>query len=224
MENEQTSPSAGYYLITLSAVFNTRVLSSNNERAFVISQLQDVLGRRSLLEEPDVAKRLASHIDLLAFSILDTTIKLVVFSIAHSSAQALIDIIADRLLAYQSEWHSTTTATSRSRRTSTGKGVGDSTYHSISVQTLSGPYEALNTSVALHLAHKDWEYDRYSSISFYLHDRRGDWVHLWRVSQLYDNEPATYRQLIDDAFEHLRPKKATSFPIIQPFVPLSHAL
>jgi hypothetical protein len=214
MENEQKSPSAGYYLITLSAVFNKKILSSNNERAFVISQLQDILGRRSLLEEPDVGKRLASHIDLLAFSVLDTTVKLVVFSISQSSAKALIDILAERLLAYQSEWHSTSMPTGKANHTAC---------HSISVQSLSGPYEALNISAELHLNHKDWEYDRYSSIGFYLHDRRGDWVHLWRVSQLYDNDPALYQQLITSAFERVRPAKR-SFPTIQPFVPLSRAL
>ena len=65
---------------------------------------------------------------------------------------------------------------------------------------LRGAHQALEQSVAIHSLHTDWEYDRYSSIGFYLHDRRGDWMRLWRLSQLYDNEPTHYRALVAEKF------------------------
>lgn len=194
------------------------MLRSNNERAFVISQLQDLLGRGSLLEDPQVRQRLASHIDLLAFSILDTHLRFVVFSISQSTARTFAECIATRLQAYQSEWHIAPTA-----RTT----PGDEPH--ISCTHLAGPFAALNESVSLHLDHSDWEYDRYSSISFYLHDRRGDWMHLWRVSELYENNPALYLKLLRDRLEQKEYRAFIAanrpFDSTTPwFGPLSHAL
>lgn len=187
---------AGYYLITLRSNASEHVLRSNNERAFVMSQLQDLLGRRSLLEDPEIRHRLPSHIDLLAFSILDQDIKLVVFSIARGSADSFAHSIATRLYNYQSEWLLAPSFRKAKPSAPTAR-----------VRRLAGPYDALNQSVKLHMRHNDWEYDRYSSIGFYLHDRRGDWMHVWRMSNLYENNSSRYYEL------------ATT----PQFAPLSHA-
>ncbi len=210
MENEHESPSAGYYSISLCKASGKPILRSNNERAFIISQLQDLLGRRSLLEEPESRHRLASHVDLLAFSILDKDIKCIVFAISKTSAHTFLSLVSKRLIDYQSEWRIAATFYSASGE------------HSFTIKKLSGPYEALNTSVDLHLRHSDWEYDRYSSIGFYLHDRRGDWVHLWRISQLYEKDTELYRRLVEA--QVLQTGNQSSIPTIQPFAPLSHAL
>ncbi len=211
MENAKESPSTAYYAVTLGLASGKRILRSNNERAFIIGILQDVLGRRSLLEEPEARFLLAAHIDLLAFSILDQDVKLVLFSIAKSSAYMFAQLIAERLKDFQSEWQLVPS------------------FHAhkddpirIKIVKLSGPYGALNASAALHVRHNNWEYDRYSSIGFYLYDRRGDWMHLWRVSRLYENDSETYRKLLTEQLQHIYRKN--SVPIIQPFVPLSHVL
>lgn len=183
--HEDATPSAGYYTIRFRPTVHKRLLTSNNERAFIISQLQDLLGRRAFLEPQTTHQLLAVHIDLLAFSILRHEITLVVFALSRRSARFLAQCIIEGLQAYQDEW---------------GNGHCEISSHTT---RLSGPYEALNESVVVHLAHTDWEYDRYSSIGFYLHDRRGDWVHLWRVSRLFDNNPALYRLLLTRKFAPL---------------------
>ncbi len=70
------------------------------------------------------------------------------------------------------------------------------------MKKLSGKHEALALSASIHLLHKDWEYDRYSSIGFYLHDRRGDWMKLWRLTQLYDNDATLYREYLERTQSH----------------------
>lgn len=209
MKHKHESIDAGYYVITLRMRSGQRILRSNNERAFVMSQLQDVLGRQSLLEEPSNRSRLATHLDLLAFSILDRDITFIIFSIARASAIAFAKIIMNRLQTYQSEWN--LAPSFQSAPLSEASSI---------LTRLSGPYEALNYSVSLHCRHSDWEYDRYSSIGFYLHDRRGDWVHLWRLSQLYENDAQLYQQLIIK--ESRLHTSMDEHPTVQPFVPLLH--
>jgi len=206
------SPSAGYYSMTLRLASGKRILRSNNERAFVISQLQDLLGRRSLLEEPDTRHTLASHIDLLAFSILDKEIQCIVFAIAQNSARKFAEIIMNRLSEYQSEWQ--LAPSFRGSKYDT---------RAISMTRLAGPHDALQKSVQLHLRHSDWEYDRYSSIGFYLHDRRGDWMHIWRLTNLYENDVSLYYELIGKTIPFTK-YIGTSSITTRPYVPLSHAL
>jgi hypothetical protein len=193
----QNVSSAGYYLLALKPRNGITLLHSNNERAFIISQLQDILTRRSLLEIPRAHQTLAAHIDLLAFSIARSDVQLVLFSLSYKSVLLLGKILATRLAEYQVEWRATPYLQ---------RGVIDP---GVSLRRLVGPHHALNQSVQLHLRHQDWEYDRYSSIGFYLHDRRGEWMHLWRLSRLYDNDSQLYRLLLE--------------PSIAPrLVPLSH--
>lgn len=184
MDKHQTTQAAGYFYVAIRPQPGMQLFTSNNERAFVISQLQDILSSRSILEEPDAYRRLASHLDLLAFSILKTGMQFVLFSIAPASVCTFADILTRRLRQYQSEW------------SATAKHGPGQEHPLISARRLKGPYDALNASTDLHLQHSDWEFDRYSSISFYLHDRRGDWMRLWRLSHLYENEPDNYRRLL----------------------------
>lgn len=172
---------AGYYLVTISSSNNIKLLQSNNERAFIISQLQDLLTARSCLEEPFNRLALAYQVDLLAFSLLPYSMQFVVFAIAPSSVSVLVSLLTERLAIYQSD-------------------LGMNRAHMIEpvvqIETIYGPHDALQTTVRLHLSHPNWEYDRYSSIGFYLHDRRGGWMKLWRLTHLYDNESQQYLQLI----------------------------
>lgn len=210
MEHEDELSGAGYYTATLQLRHGGRLLRSNNERAFVISQLQDALRRYTTLEDPTIRHQLASHIDLLAFSITGEEIALILFSIHRPATQALLDFIAKRLEEYQTEWPTRRIA----QKIQPYEFVA-------TIRHLTGPHAALAQSVALHLRHSDWEYDRYSSIGFYLHDRRGDWMHLWRLSRLYENDNTRYRMLIMAKISQESPEDAG--PTTQLFAPLSHA-
>lgn len=179
---KQSSSSHGYYHITVTARSSRRFLNTNNERAFIVSQLQDLLSPRLLIDTIPTHKQLASCIDLLAFSIMPDALHLVVFSIDASIATRFARYIASKLLEYQSEY-------------TPDHLISESDSH-IVLKKLRGPHHALEHSVSLHILHPDWEYDRYSSIGFYLHDRRGDWMRMWRLTQLYDNDPSQYRILL----------------------------
>jgi len=170
----------GYYHVKVSSVDAVRFFKTNNERAFVGVQIQQLLAARSVLEDPLYAKSLAHHIDLLAFSISEDGIQLLAYCIDISSLEHLVNILLQRLAQYRSEYR-------------LYKTPPDS---SISIRKLLGEHEALSLSADIHLLHKDWEYDRYSSIGFYLHDRRGDWMKLWRLTKLYENDASAYRDFI----------------------------
>ncbi|HWT39980.1 MAG TPA: hypothetical protein VN081_01740, partial [Dongiaceae bacterium] len=162
---------------------NRRFFTSNNERAFVISQLQNILSTRSLLDNPNGYRALSAHIDLLAFSLTTTGIELLMFSISELSVHRLAAQLLTQLIDYRQTYQTV---------------HFQETLYCKKVQKLCGPHEALARSISLHCLHNDWEYDRYSSIGFYLHDRRGDWMRLWRLARLYHNQPTYYRQLIED--------------------------
>lgn len=177
---------AAYYHLIVSVAGNSKLLATNNERAFVVTQLQDLLSMRSLLEDTGAHKRLAAHIDLLSFSLLPNSMQFVLFSISEGSVRVFQSVLLKRLEQYQNEWP----------RPSVNKLAKLPHQAIINIKKLTGPHDALQASTQLHRHHQDWEFDRYSSIGFYLHDRRGDWMRIWRLSQLYGTDPAIYRQII----------------------------
>jgi hypothetical protein len=168
-----------YYLVTIRSGSTRALLGSNNERAFMIAQLQELLNARSILEDPQNYRALAHHIDLLAFSLLPYTIQFVLFAISPESVSRLCNSLLDRLFTYQDT-----------------QLLRASSVPFTHIHPLRGPHDALHATIRLHLSHPDWEYDRYSSIGFYLHDRRGSWMRLWRLTHLYDNQPEHYLQLM----------------------------
>ena len=183
MNSESMQKTNGYYHVRVRTSGSGRFFKTNNERAFVGVQIQQLLAARSVLEDPLYAKSLAHHIDLLAFSISEGGIQLLAYCIDISSLQHLINILLQRLVQYRSEYQLYSAQPDIS----------------VSMRKLAGEHEALALSADIHLLHKDWEYDRYSSIGFYLHDRRGDWMKLWRLTNLYDNNTSTYREFIQHA-------------------------
>lgn len=177
-----TKQSFGYCHITIRPQSLTALLQTNNERAFLVAQLQDLLSPRLILEDIPPHRQLASCIDLLAFSITPSAVHLLAFAIDMTIAADFAHRLFARLSQYQ--------YTMRAPYASVSPEV------SIRVRKLNGPHQALAHSLRIHHLHTDWEYDRYSSIGFYLHDRRGDWMRIWRLSQLYDNAPSHYAGLM----------------------------
>ena len=180
---KKQTKSYGYYFITLHTPESRRLLQTNNERAFIISQLQDLLSPRLFVDAVPAHKQLASCIDLLSFSITAKSIHLLVFTIDASIASHFAGHLNARLMQYRSEYQPSPLATPKPH---------------IQMKKLRGPHHALTRSVEMHSLHEDWEYDRYSSIGFYLHDRRGDWMRLWRLTRLYDNDSSSYRLLVEE--------------------------
>lgn len=174
----------GYFHVRIVNTGPASLLSSNNERAFIVSQLQDLLSHRLLLDALPAHKQLASCIDLAAFSITRDAINLVVFSIDVSITSYFINCLSARLSQYRSDLSPSSLIREQSSNLQAG------------ITRLRGPHHALQQTIKLHLLHNDWEYDRYSSIGFYLHDRRGDWMRTWRIAKLYDQDPRQYHALL----------------------------
>jgi len=181
MRMNKHSQTYGYYHVTLSTDGAHLLMRSNSERAFVIAQLQYFLSPRLILGEIPAYRQLASCIDLLAFSIKTDAVHLVIFSIDPALGRYFTKCLTDQLYQYQSEQN---------------PAFGHTYTIRTSIEKLAGPHDALAHSLTIHLLHEDWEYDRYSSIGFYLHDRRGDWMRTWRLARLYDNDCELYRNLI----------------------------
>ncbi len=183
MNNSSSLPATyGYFAVYIKSTSPRRLLATNSERSFIISRLQDILTPRTTPYSSDTLSwRLTTEIDLLAFSVTGSHIKLLVFSTEKGLVTQLSDIIVSQLEWYRQEFCSTGTRIHPSHTT---------------ITQLYDSQQALHYSIELHLHHSDWEYDRYSSIGFYLHDRRGSWMRLWRLSKLYGNKPEQYRALL----------------------------
>lgn len=186
----------GYFSVQISQQHGRLLLRSNNERAFIMAQLQDLLGVRTLLEDPESRKRLSARIDLLGYSINGSCVRLLMFALSRADTQMLCQCVTQRLRQYQSDYADRHTATE----------------YCISIKRLRGKHQALSHSIDIHCEHRDWEYNRYSSIGFYLHDRRGDWMRIWRLSLLFENDPEIYRLLVEDK---LRRRNNVSSPEAQ---------
>lgn len=178
--------SYGYYSVVLAPQDGKYAMHTNSERAFVVSQLQDLLSPRLLLTTVSPHKQFASCVDLLGFSITREAIRIVLFAIDTSSATRLATCLATRLAQYQFKYRPRKITPDQLR---------------IAIKKLRGPHQALARTVTLHTQHKDWEYDRYSSVGFYLHDRRGDWMRTWRLAQLYDNDADNYYALLQSTVQ-----------------------
>lgn len=188
----------GYCHLTIESSSARKILHSNGERAFIVTQLQDLLSPRLILGDIPAHRQLASCIDLLAFSITPQAVHLVTFSIDFTIAKDFAHRLALRLAQYQSDC--TPSSPKRSLDTQ------------VSLEFLSGPHHALSRSISIHFLHEDWEYDRYSSIGFYLHDRRGDWMRTWRLANLYENQPELYYELMKSYLHDTRDEPSDSMP------------
>lgn len=157
------------------------ILHSNSERACVIATLQDTLRSTYTSMYHPVVSKLVTHIDLLGFSITRSDISLVLFALTRQDAQNLGALIVHRLTEFQHDEYIHHPPVSILQ---------------VRITPLPGPRNALHTTTQLHARHQDWEHDRYSSVGFYLHGRRGEWMRLWRITSLYGNDPEKYRALL----------------------------
>lgn len=197
-----TANTHGYYRLAISPRNKGILLRTNGERAFVMSLLQDLLSPRLLLIDTPAHHQLTSCVDLLSFSITKTDITLLIFSVSKEVSVEFLRLLAAKLSLYDNGIPS-------------GRPCADIT---TSLRILDGAHHALSESLCIHHLHFDWEADRYSSIGFYLHDRRGDWMRLWRLTQLYGNNPETYYELMRHRLPYTKrqqlPIARQSFPLL----------
>jgi hypothetical protein len=167
----------GYYHLWIAAAKDQVFFETNLDKAYMISLFQDHLSPRT--------REFSSDIDLIAYSLTNFGMNLL---LCASSSRAVEDFGQSLLTTYaeflnqQFSWEILPFNTI------------------FAYDVLADEHEALATSREIHLLHDDWRNDRYSSIGFFLDDRRGDWIQPWCLADLYDNDAVWYQNfLMDDA-------------------------
>ncbi|HEY8886739.1 MAG TPA: hypothetical protein VIM31_04560 [Candidatus Microsaccharimonas sp.] len=187
---------SGYFHVWISSVKDVVFFNNSEDKAFFMTLIQDNLSPRGKLAELNVRMRgYSSEIDLLAYSLTETGVHLLV----HTSRKTAIEELGQALLiAYQ---------TYAQQQTELKQLPFDTIFI---FDKLRGRHEALHVSREIHLLHDEWRYDRYSSIGFYLDDRRGDWMRPYRLTSLFNAKPKQYLRFMksqetesDRVFEYL---------------------
>jgi len=187
---------SGYFHVWISSIEGALFFNSNDDKAFFLTVIQDCLSPRKKLDEVRIGSYgYSSDIDLLAYSLTETGVHLLV----HTTRKPAIEEFGQALLlSYQKHI----------QEQSWTSGLPFETIFIF--DKLAGRHEALNVSREIHLLHEDWRYDRYSSIGFYLDDRRGDWMRPYRLTSLFGGKPKQYLRFIksqetesDRVFEYI---------------------
>ncbi|MEO6109649.1 MAG: hypothetical protein ABIP50_01395 [Candidatus Saccharimonadales bacterium] len=164
-----------YYHVWITPVRDQVFFANNIDKAYVISLLQDLLSPRN--------RKFAPSIDLIAYSLTDFGINLLICTSSATElelfAQQLLTTYADFLNAQRS-WEVLPFNTI------------------FAYDNLTDEHDALAISREIHLLHDDWRHDRYSSIGFYIDDRRGDWIQPWRLTDLFGNDALWYQDFMID--------------------------
>lgn len=169
---------SGYYHVWIAGVEDQSFFQRSIDKAFFLSLMKQALSPYDRLQPASTPPlTLAVEIDLLAYSLTETGIHLLVYALRKEAIDSLGQHLLTSYAAYLN---------------------GHDEYKVLPFDTififdvLAGPHEALNISREIHLLHPRWRHDRYSSIGFYLDDRRADWMRIWRLTRLYDNKPSDY--------------------------------
>lgn len=181
MEAQQTHTQShgAFYTLTILPKNTPYIIQSNSERAFIIASLQDSI--QGDYRKHYTIKQRPSTIELTAFSITRSRIILLFFAYTKPTAQAFGSQLVNMLAQYQetiTPYHPIATT--------------------IHLRELSDAHDAFVSSLSIHAHHSDWEYDRYSSIGFYLHGRSGAWMKTWRMSAFYKEDPEIYRKKLKE--------------------------
>lgn len=176
------TPESGYYHVWILATDNQPFFINSRDKAFFISLFQDQLSHSTKLEDEVVIPNYADAIDLLAYSLTPTGVHLLVHGEDEHSVGALGQTLLTEYIDYLT------------LQEQTDELPFDSIF---TYERLLDVNDAFEMSLDLHLMHGDWRNDRYSSIGFYLDDRRGDWMRPWRMTAVYDNSPAAYLESLE---------------------------
>jgi hypothetical protein len=166
-----------YYHLWIAAAKDQSFFETNLDKAYMVSLFQDHLSPRISHQS------LASEIDLIAYSLTNFGMNLL---LCASSTKGVEDFGQSLLMKYADFLH----------QQFSWEILPFNTIFAYDI--LADEHEALAISREIHLLHDDWRNDRYSSIGFYLDDRRGDWLQPWRLADLYDNDPTWYQNFLMD--------------------------
>lgn len=170
-----TNHNPGFFLISIETTEKEPLANGELDKALFLHILQQYVSPRYKLEANDpVTLRYADTISVVAFSLLSTSYQLVVHTTDHTVLRHCMETIK------------------RDYR----KHALHPRACSVQYASLSNASAALEATFALHSRHTAWATDRYCSIGFYLHDQRGDWMKLWHVSPLFQNDAARYHKLL----------------------------
>jgi len=173
---------SGYFHIWISASDDVAFFSSDLDKAYFMTILQDNLSPRMRIPELSIQPRgYANSIDLLAYSLTRQGVHLLVYTARKSAIEELGQVL---LLGYANFIQDKPAFTALPFNTV------------FLFDHLAGRHQALAVSRDIHMRHVDWRYDRYSSIGFYLDDRRGDWMRPRRLTSLFNNKPRQYLRFI----------------------------
>jgi hypothetical protein len=187
---------SGYFHLWISGTKDTPFFRSSHDKSFFISLIQDALSPRAKLADiPGYNRGFSSEIDLLAYSLTSTGVHLLI----HTTRKVSLEELGQSLLISYADYLQNDAS------------MRLLPFDTIFIfDTLRGRHEALNVSREIHLLHEDWRNDRYSSIGFYLDDRRGDWMRPYRLTSLFGGKPRQYMRFIksletqsDRLFEYL---------------------
>jgi hypothetical protein len=186
---------SGYFHVWISSAKDISFFHTDNDKAFFITLIQDNLSPRMKLGGINIHPRgYSAEIDLLAYSLTETGVHLLVHTVRKTAIEEFGQML---LLSYEEYLQELPTKILP--------------FDTIFIfDKLLGRHEALHVSREIHLLHEDWRGDRYSSIGFYLDDRRGDWMRPYRLTTLFENKPRNYLRFIksqatesDRVFEYI---------------------
>lgn len=181
MQNSQQltiESKSGYFHIWISAGSGQSFFYNDDDKAYFLTLIQDALSPRTAYHEASLySLRFAQVIDLLAYSLTSSGVHLLV----HTTSKDIVEKLGQRLLLDYLE------------RLNHNPLVTQLPFESLfTFDYLTGRHQALQVSKDIHLFHENWRYDRYSSIGFYIDDRRGDWMRPYRLTSLFEQKPHRY--------------------------------
>jgi len=180
----KTATKSQYYHVWIAAAKDQIFFQTSFDKAFFISLFQDYLSPRASLGEWSRRHQgYAAELDLIVYSLTDFGVNLLVCT---SNVEAVEDFGQSLLshyatyLSQQQSWEVLP-------------------FNTVFVYDhLADEHEALGISREIHLLHDDWQSDRYSSIGFFIDDRRGDWLQPWRLTNLFHNDRNWYFNFMQD--------------------------
>ena len=187
---------SGYFHLWISSANDASFFATDVDKAFFMTLIQDHLSPRAKLQSThSLSTHFGVEIDLLAFSLTQSGVHLLI----HTSRKTAIDEFGQALLLSYSEY------------LQVQQTITKLPFDTIFIfDKLTGRHEALCVSKEIHMLHDDWRGDRYSSIGFYLDDRRGDWMRPYRLTSLFEGKSRQYLKFIksqetesDRVFEYL---------------------
>jgi hypothetical protein len=187
-------PKTKYYHLWIAAAKDQVFFQNNLDKAYIITLFQDLLSPRNSFEN---IQNFSKDLELIAYSLTEYGMNLLLVG-THTRAiedfgQSLIARYID-YLHQQRSWEIVPFDTI------------------FAYDDLADEHEALAISREIHLLHKDWRNDRYSSIGFYLDDRRGDWLNAKHLADLYENDAIWYQNFLMDNDE---PVEIDAFKFIE---------